>query len=73
MAARIAVATKRAKSELRLRQAVNDASSRLGIRFDAPKVPQKRFPDLYAAELIDSVAAFIEQVGKAKQLQGVSQ
>jgi hypothetical protein len=59
---RIAVAQKRAIAEERLRIAVSAAAKAFGVTFNAPAVPRSKYPDLYAAQLVEGVAEFIEQV-----------
>lgn len=66
MADPVAVATKRAKADLRLNRAVEAASQAFGIEFKRSKVPANRFPDLYAAELVENVAAFLETLTATK-------
>lgn len=60
-----AVAVRRQNAELRLSVAVNAASARLGLAFNTPPTPAHKHPDLYAAELIESVADFIEKLTAA--------
>lgn len=62
MADRIAVATKRAKAENRLRKAVEKLGKSSGVEFVPPQVPARRFPDLYAAQLVECVADFLERL-----------
>ena len=66
MADRIAVATKRAKAELRLAAAVEAASRATGVPFNKSPTPANRYPDLASAELIESVAEFIEKINAAQ-------
>ena len=62
MASKLAVLEKRAKAELRLAKAVEGASRAFGATYRRPSVPSNRFPDLYAAELVEGVADFLEQI-----------
>lgn len=62
----IAVAEKRAVAEQRLAAAVAAASRATGIPYVAPTTPANRYPGLYAAELVEGVAQFIEDSTAAK-------
>jgi hypothetical protein len=64
VADRIAVATKRAIAEGRLRKAVESLGKTAGVKFVPPAVPAKRFPDLYAAQLVEQVADFLTRLEK---------
>lgn len=64
MADPIAVATKRARAEDRLRAAVAVASEKFGVPFERSATPANRYPDLAAAEMLERVAAFIENLNE---------
>ncbi len=63
MADRVAVAEKRAKAEQRLQKAVERVSLATNVDYVPPALSKSRFPDLYAAQLVESVADFIEKLG----------
>lgn len=63
MADLVAVAGKRARAELRLRTAVDRLARSVGVEFVPPSVPANRFPELYAAQLVEGVAVFLERLG----------
>jgi hypothetical protein len=58
----VAVATKRAIAEQRMRQAADRLARSVGVEFVPPSVPANRFPDLYAAQLVEGVAVFLERL-----------
>lgn len=64
MADRVAVAGKRAAAESRLRMAVDRLSGSAGVAYVPPAVPANRYPDLYAAQLVEGVADFLERLGE---------
>lgn len=62
MADGVAVAKKRAIAEHRLREAVGRLSEASGVAFAPPAVPANRYPALYAAQLVEGVAEFLERL-----------
>jgi hypothetical protein len=72
MADPIAVAEKRARAEQRLAAAVAAASRATDVPYTPPASPANRYPALYAAELVEQVATFIEgitaQQGQRKEV-----
>jgi hypothetical protein len=62
VADKVAVAEKRARAEDRLRQVVDRLSSATGVDFNPPAVPANRYPELYAAQLVEGVADFLERL-----------
>lgn len=66
MADPIAVANKRVVAEQRLYRAATTASGAFGVPFNRSATPANRYPDLAAAELVESVAEFIENITAAK-------
>lgn len=61
------VAVRRQNAELRLKKAVDAAARKFGIPFKAPTTLPNRAADLYAAELVEGVAAFLEDITGTKQ------
>ena len=57
-----AVAIRRQNAGIRLRKATEAAAQKFGVAFKVPGTPPTRHPDLYAAELVENVAEFIEQI-----------
>jgi hypothetical protein len=62
VADKVAVAEKRARAEQRLRQVVDRLARSVGVEFVPPSVPANRFPELYAAQLVEGVADFLERL-----------
>jgi hypothetical protein len=62
VADKVAVAEKRARAEQRLRQVVDRLARSVGVKFVPPAVPANRFPELYAAQLVEGVADFLERL-----------
>jgi hypothetical protein len=62
VADKVAVAEKRARAEQRLRQVVDRLARSVGVEFAPPAVPANRFPELYAAQLVEGVADFLERL-----------
>lgn len=62
MANPIAVATARAQAEERLALAAEKLSERYEIRLRTGTLPANRYPELAAADLVDRVAEFLEQL-----------
>lgn len=57
-----AVAVRRQNAGLRLKKATEAASNRFGVAFVPPPTPQHKAPELFEAELVENVSAFIEQI-----------
>jgi hypothetical protein len=61
-----AVAVRRQNADLRLKKAVDVASKRFGVPFAKPTTLPNRDAALYAAELIEGVAGFLENITSNK-------
>jgi hypothetical protein len=66
MASPRVIAIRRENAELRLRKAMLAFASEYGVKFREPSVLPTRYPDFYAAELIENVAEALEQATGAK-------
>ena len=62
MADPIAVKSKRDKATLRIRNVAPEIAKRFGVEFAMPSVNARIYPDLYDAELSESVANLLETI-----------
>lgn len=69
MADRNAVANKRALAELRLRRVAERLGASSGEAFEPPTTPAHRYPDLYAAELLERVSDFMERLEAQERIR----
>jgi hypothetical protein len=60
------VAVRRAQAELKLAQSASEVAHQLGITFRSATVPRNRYPDLYAAELLERIDDLLLQIKQTR-------
>ena len=56
------VNVRRYNAERKIIAAAEKVGSRFGVALRKPVIPQNRYPDLYAAEQLEFIAAFLEEL-----------